>query len=112
MKKMKTVEFQSDYGTVLIEVEDQKPTTRNFGASEKDIEKSEKQFNQSIDVLKNVSSSVISKLNETKDNLKPDEIEVKVGLKFSAELGAIIAKSSMEGNLEVTIKWKNDKTNG
>ena len=50
----------------------------------------------------------MKKINEVSQ--KPDEIEVKLGLKFSVEAGAIIAKTSSEGNIEVTLKWTKGKT--
>jgi hypothetical protein len=104
---VKTIEFESEYGKILVEVEESKrPTTRDFSSSDAAIEKSKKKFGASLEVLKNVSTAVIAKLNDVAEDLKPDEVEVKVGLKFTAEAGAIIAKTSVEGNLEVTIKWK------
>lgn len=103
----KTIEFESEYGNILIEVEGNKrPGTRDFSNTDAAIEKSAKKFSDSLEVLKNVSTAVIAKLNDVKEDLRPDEVEVKVGLKFTAEAGAIIAKTSVEGNLEVTIKWK------
>ncbi|WP_329484213.1 hypothetical protein OG555_18860 [Kribbella sp. NBC_01484] len=35
----------------------------------------------------------------------PAEVELKLGVKLTAEAGAIIAKTSAEGNLEVTLRW-------
>lgn len=37
--------------------------------------------------------------------LFPDEIECKVGIKFTADAGIMIAKVGAEGNLELTLKW-------
>lgn len=107
----KFIEFESEFGTIKIEAEETtRNSTRSFNSGSDATEKAKEKFEQSITVLQNVSQAVIGKLNATTQALKPDEIEIKVGLKFSAEAGAFIAKTSAEGNLEVTIKWKNDNT--
>lgn len=107
----KIIEFESEYGLILVEVDDENSAeSHDFSnAEDKAIIKSKTKFETSLNVLQSVSQAVITKLNETADILKPDEIEVKVGLKFTAEAGAIIAKSGIEGNIEVVIKWKNEK---
>ncbi len=38
-------------------------------------------------------------------DLAPREIEVTFGLTLSGEVGAFIAKTSVEGNFEVKLKW-------
>ena len=105
----KLIEFESEFGTITIESEEtSRSGTRNFSAGGGTAEKAKEKFEQSINVLQSVSKSIIGQLNDVKDTLKPDEIEIKVGLKFTAEAGAFIAKTSAEGNLEITIKWKNE----
>jgi hypothetical protein len=44
------------------------------------------------------------------DRLKPDEIEIEFGIKLNAEVGALIAKTSTEGQLLVKLVWGRDKT--
>ncbi|MCW6010470.1 hypothetical protein K1W54_38870 [Micromonospora sp. CPCC 205371] len=36
----------------------------------------------------------------------PDEIELEFGIRFSAESGAIIAKATTEGNINVKLIWR------
>jgi Trypsin-co-occurring domain 1 len=36
---------------------------------------------------------------------KPDEFGMEFGIKFSAEAGALIAKTALEGNIKVSLKW-------
>jgi hypothetical protein len=38
-----------------------------------------------------------------------DEIEVEFGVKLTAEAGAILAKSSAEGHLQVRLLWRNER---
>jgi hypothetical protein len=42
-------------------------------------------------------------------NFKPDDIELKVGIKFVGEAGVVIARASTEANLVVTLKWNSGK---
>jgi hypothetical protein len=39
---------------------------------------------------------------------KPDEVEIKFGVKLDAQAGAIIARTGMQGHFEVTVKWKQE----
>ena len=38
--------------------------------------------------------------------LDPDELKLEIGIGLSGEVGWFFAKSSMEGNLKVTLTWK------
>ena len=44
---------------------------------------------------------VLDKVKET----RPDEIEVKFGIKASGEANWLVAKAATEGNFEVTLTW-------
>ena len=35
----------------------------------------------------------------------PDEVELKFGIKLDAEAGAIIARTGIQGQFEVKLKW-------
>lgn len=43
----------------------------------------------------------------------PEEVEVEFGIKLDAELGALIAKTSVEAHMVVTLRWasRNDERN-
>lgn len=55
--------------------------------------------------LASVRSAVAAALRELGDTLEPDVLKVTVGVKLTAEAGAVIAKSSAEGNLCVQMEW-------
>ncbi|RRR75551.1 CU044_2847 family protein [Streptomyces sp. RP5T] len=38
-------------------------------------------------------------------SLQPDSVEIEFGVKLSAEAGALIAKSAVEGHLMVKLSW-------
>ncbi|WP_328806950.1 CU044_2847 family protein [Nocardiopsis coralli] len=63
--------------------------------------------------LSSVRRAVGATLDELGTALGPDVIRVTVGVKLSAETGAIIARSSAEGNLRVQMEWdRRDGTGG
>jgi hypothetical protein len=39
------------------------------------------------------------------DSVEPDEVEIEFGVKFGTEAGAMIAKTSLEGQFTVRLKW-------
>lgn len=47
------------------------------------------------------AKAVLEKVKET----RPDEIEVKFGVKASGEASWLVAKAAGEGNFEVTLTW-------
>ena len=38
--------------------------------------------------------------------MKPDEVQLEIGVGLSAEVGWFFAKSAMEGSLRLTLMWK------
>jgi hypothetical protein len=47
------------------------------------------------------AKAVLDKVKET----RPDEIEVKFGVKASGEASWLVAKAAGEGNFEITLTW-------
>jgi Trypsin-co-occurring domain 1 len=41
---------------------------------------------------------------------RPDEIHVELGLKLTAEAGAVIARTAGEGNVRVTLRWQSGRS--
>lgn len=107
-KKSKTMdkilEFETEDGTILIEVEDDVSTGGLANISDSGFTRSKKKFEEALQMVNHVSNKVISQIKKIQDS--PEEVCVKLGVKFSAEAGVVIAKSSTEGNLEIAITWK------
>lgn len=55
--------------------------------------------------LASVRTAVAATLRELGGGLEPDVLKVTVGVRLTAEAGAIIAKTSTEGNLRVQMEW-------
>lgn len=56
--------------------------------------------------LRDVARAADSALRTFRDGpLKPDAVELEFGIKLNAEVGAVIAKSALEGHLAVKLSW-------
>ncbi|MEA5464982.1 CU044_2847 family protein [Leptothoe sp. PORK10 BA2] len=69
--------------------------------------KAQKTFEQALENVQPVASIIIGKLRQL--DQPADEVEVKFGIKLTAEAGAVIAMAGGEVNYEITLKWKQDK---
>jgi len=64
-------------------------------------------FEKSLEPLKSISSSIFNSVKEISNS--PDEINVELGLKFSAKAGLVITSFDGEANLKITLKWSKVK---
>lgn len=105
MKRL--IEFPLEGGdSILVEVDEplSGPIDDRIGISDEIAQKAKQSFESAIGKIQPVANAIIAKVHSL--NEPADEVEVKFGLKMSAELGAIIASGNAEGNYEITLKWK------
>ena len=101
------VEFPLEDGeSILIEVDaPPKPVDERIGITDDVIYKANKSLDSAMEKIKPVANTIIKKVRSI--NEPADEVEVKFGIKLSAEMGAIIASGEAEVNYEITLKWHN-----
>ncbi|WP_293338114.1 CU044_2847 family protein [Microcoleus sp. CAWBG58] len=105
------VEFPLENGdSILVEVDDSTPTDSRIGLGNKVTKTAQKTFESALDKIKPVANAILTKVRSL--NEPADEVEVKFGIKMSAELGAVVASGSTEVNYEITLKWKKESNNG
>ncbi len=95
--------------SILVEVEELPATDVDEGLvanypGQQVVVQARTSFADAMDKIKPVAANIIGKVRELKDS--PDEVEVKFGVKMTAEMGAVIASANVEGNYEITLKWK------
>ena len=97
----------SDGTTFLVEVEEpeRRAIERVALPSGKQVLKAQQTFEEALDKIKPVASTIITKLRDL--NQPADEVEVKFGLKLTADAGAIFASVGGEVSYEITLKWSN-----
>lgn len=104
------VEYSLEDGTkFLIEVDEPESTAVERVAlpSGQLALKAQQSFEEALDKVKPVASTLISKLRGL--NTPADEVEVKFGLKLTAEAGAIFSSVGGEVSYEITLKWNQNK---
>jgi len=103
----KIISFQDeDLGTIYFEVE---PTSLpREGMTKVGDENAHGKFETALQTIRGIAGKLITQITSIPQ--RPDEVECKIGITFNVEAGVIIAKTSTEGNLEITLKWKNDSS--
>lgn len=59
---------------------------------------------ESLTKIEEFTGEIVEKFYKSDKSLS--SIELKVGVKFQAEAGAVIAKTAAEGALELVLKWE------
>jgi|HubBroStandDraft_1064217.scaffolds.fasta_scaffold00074_7 hypothetical protein len=89
-------------GVVLVEVDDlQDLGARSAGRGM--AEKARQSLESALSEVMPGVNALIGRLQEL--DSEPDEFGLEFGIKFTADAGALIARTSVEGNIKVSIKW-------
>lgn len=96
-----------DGTTFLVEVEDPESESieRVSVLPGQTVVKAQQTFEKALDTIKPVAATIISKLKEIKT--PADEVQVKFGIKLTADAGAVFTSIGGEVNYEITLKWSN-----
>lgn len=108
MKNLVGFEVGEEGGTVWVEVEERapapgggfKPASR--GAEEGIASRARDTFDQALSTFRPAVRSIIRTLAD----LTPEELEITLGIKFSADARAFIAATGTEATIGVKIVWK------
>jgi len=105
------VQFPLENGEfILIEVDEPAPTDPRISTGNKVAKKAQQTFESALEKLHPVASAILTKVRSLKE--PADEVEVKFGIKMSAEFGAFVASGNTEVNYEITLKWKRESNDG
>ncbi len=67
-------------------------------------------FKKGMRLIRACAEEVADTVRKVSEKARPDEVEVKFGVKLSGETGALIAKTGTEAHMEVTLKWAEKKS--
>lgn len=99
------VEFPLESGdSIFVEVEDPASIDDCIGLRDEIVQKAQQTFESALEKIKPLTNAIMTKVRSL--NEPADEVEVKFGIKMSAELGAVIASGNAEVNYEITLKWQ------
>ena len=95
-------------GTVSIEVVESEPAgpVMRGAATSAMLDKSAQSFEAAVATVRPAALALVQQFANLAKGTK--SVQVKFGVKFSAEAGAIIASASSEANFEVVIHWERD----
>lgn len=96
-----------DGGGVVVEVDPVPHTTR---VSRRDdlIADARVSFEKALESIRDAAAAALGQLRSM--SRQPDEVELKFAVKLSATAGAVIAKTAVDGQFEVKLKWVRDPT--
>ncbi|MGY0233112.1 CU044_2847 family protein [Longispora urticae] len=61
-------------------------------------------FEHALGQIRSVADAALGELRQLASC--PDEIELEFGAKFDGQIGAVLAKASAEGHVQVRLTWK------
>jgi Trypsin-co-occurring domain 1 len=62
------------------------------------------QVSKAVEPAVEAAKAVLDKVKE----IKPDEVEVKFGVKVTGEANWVVAKAATEGSFEITLSWSSE----
>jgi len=89
-------------GSILVEVDD--PQIGNRQVSRDMAVRSVDNFDSVVAQVKPGVEILIAQLRDLTS--RPDQVSLEFGIKLTAGGDALIAKTSLEGNIKVTLTWK------
>lgn len=92
-----------DKNSVVFEVDDPEPGIRQVarrGSKVLDVPIS------LDDQLAHIHDAAAAALAALRGGINPDEVKLSFSIKMTAEFGAVIARTSVEGNLGVEMRWQ------
>lgn len=92
-------------GSVTIEV-DERLGTVHAGKAASVVQEVAESFERTLAEVRNAASAVLGQFRSMAE--RPDEVELKFGVKVDAQVGAVIAKSGLQGQFEIKLKWVRD----
>jgi len=94
----------ADGRAVRVEADQPAQAGANLVANQGDqIREATETFDTALEEIKAIADPVVQTINQLA--AKPKETEVTFAVKFAGEAGIILAKSTLEASLQITLKW-------
>lgn len=90
-----------DGGVIVVEMDDPTGGVVKTGRPGTVVRQATQSLEVALDAVVPAARSILSKLRKA----GPQEVSVEFGLKLTAEAGAVIAKTTGECNIQVTLRW-------
>jgi hypothetical protein len=101
------VEFRTKDGTpVVVETAEDESGSRLVARADGTVQAA-RTFEGSLEGVRAAAASALRVFRDV--TLNPDTVEIEFGVKLTAEAGALIAKSAVEGHLVVKLSWSPER---
>ncbi|MFI1102000.1 CU044_2847 family protein [Streptomyces melanogenes] len=98
------MEFKTDEGAqVVVEVERHASGAKLVRRGDNSVSEAARTFDSALEGIRAAAESALHVFRDGR--LKPDAVELEFGVKLTAEAGAVIAKTAVEGHLMVKLSW-------
>jgi hypothetical protein len=96
------VRFRTATGTVTVEIDENEPGFDRVSRSGSILEASQ----AFEDALGDIRDAALAALDIFSSGGRPaDQLQIEFGVRMNAEVGAVIAKTAVEGHLAVKLTW-------
>jgi hypothetical protein len=96
----------ADGGTVLVETPD--PSGVVQAGHARSVGDAAQPLKESLSCVTAAASDVLDGFHAM--HLRPDEVEIQLGVRFDAKFGMVIASASAAGHVTVTLRWTGPAT--
>ncbi|MFF4857642.1 CU044_2847 family protein [Streptomyces rubiginosohelvolus] len=100
------MEFGTENGTVLVEADGLAPGQRPVSRGGNSLVRAGQTLDGALAGIRAAAESALAVFRG--GSLQPDGVELEFGVKLTAEAGAVIAKTAVEGHLTVRLSWTPD----
>jgi hypothetical protein len=97
------LQFESNGGTVLVEVADDEPGIERAARVDDLVVKARQSLESAMDQVRAFANATFVKLEDLAR--QPEQVEVEFGIRLNAEAGVVIARTQAEGHLKVKLIW-------
>ena len=96
-------------GVVVVEVDDHDPGFVRAGSDDL-ITRVQSTFAQALRMLHPATEAIIAAIDELPN--RPSEIEVEMGIKFNAKVGAVLASTGGDSHIRMKLSWEHPVGSG
>ncbi|MFF2325352.1 MULTISPECIES: CU044_2847 family protein [unclassified Streptomyces] len=79
--------------------------TRDGGAGRRALDAARDLYGEGLDLARRCASQAMRRFGDLGEGLRPDEVELQVGITFEAGVAAVV-KAGAEAQIQVTFRWQ------
>ncbi|MER7398759.1 CU044_2847 family protein [Streptomyces sp. NPDC000151] len=94
-------------GEVIVETADEGAGTVGAGRADGAVADGTTTFDRALDGVRGAADAALRCFGSLAQ--RPDEVQIQFGVKLTAQAGAVITKTGVEGHLQVTVTWSGQR---